>query len=336
GTGFGGNGGTANSTAVANVSGSSKATAMATASGGSAGARGGTTTTDGSGGNATATANSTSLGQADATASASGGSQVFGSISGSVRGSAVARANSTGTSGTAFATAISGGLVLPSVSSTASAQAGSTVNAESRAIYGQAAPTLAMASGLEAAAFLTGAPLGSDVATAVAGNPNGTAVNAPLALGVLAGGYADDGIGTAKTHTATLNFSIDLTQVNPTMPLRFGFLDPTGTGLGFDNLRLRIFKEFSLTASLDQVFTTLASAISFFNDNVVDLGAANSGVTGTLDLKMVMDYTSHTVGDSFGVDFLVAIPEPGTGAMMVLGAGMLAGLRRFRRRVLAD
>ncbi len=240
----------------------------------------------------------------------------------------MARANSTGTSGTAFASARSGGTVLTSVNADANAQAGSTVNAESRAIYGQSAPDLAMASGLEAAAFLTGAPLSGDVMTAVAGNPNGTAVNSPLALGVLAGGYAADGSGASKTHSATLTFAIDLTQVIPTMPLRFGFLDPVATGIGFDTLRLQIFKE--SISIFDQSFTSLATATSFFNDNVLNFGAANAGVSGNLDLGMTMTYTSHTIGDSFALDFLVAVPEPGSLLLSALGGAFLLGLRRAR------
>jgi hypothetical protein len=47
---------------------------------------------------------------------------------------------------------------------------------------------------------------------------------------------------------------------------------------------------------------------------------------------MTMTYTSDTVGDSFALDFLVAVPEPGSLLLGALGGALVLGLRRSRRR----
>jgi hypothetical protein len=328
GTVHGGNGGTANSTASATAGGVAAASATAAATGGAAGARSGTSTLDGRGGNATATANSSGLGQADASATATGGSNVFGSLSGSMNGSALARANSTGASGTAFARAFSGGVLVTSIRADAIAQVGSTVNAEARAAYGSAAPDFSLVAGVEAAAFVTGSPLPADIAVALAGNPNASAAGPVMILGALAAAYPANGSGATKTYTSDLSYSIHPSQLIASTPLRLGFLDPVSSGSGFDTLRLQIFKE--NVSVFDQTFGSLAAANAFFNDGVLDFGPSTNGVSGSLDLEMLMTYTSHTIGDSFGVDFVTAVPEPGTAILLVAGLGGCIARRRRR------
>jgi hypothetical protein len=207
------------------------------------------------------------------------------------------------------------------------------VNAEARAVFAQSAPNSSLVVGLESAAFLTALPLPGDLAAALSGNPDAAAATAggtPLVLGVLGGAYAADGSGGARTHSANLEFAVDLSAVLPTEPLRFGFLNPVATGGGFDTLRLQIFKE--NTSVLDQSFTSLATALSFFDDEVLDLGPANAGVSGPLDLQMLFTYTSDTVGDSFALDFVgTSIPEPASGLLAVGGLTLILGHRRSRR-----
>jgi hypothetical protein len=245
-----------------------------------------------------------------------------------MNGSALARANSTGTSGTAFARAFSGGVLVTSMRADALAQVGSTVQAEARAVYGQPAPDFALASGLQAAAFVTGAPLPGDVAASLAGNPNAGAAGPVVILGAILAAYPANGSGATKTYSADLSYSVDPSQLSAATPLRFAFMDPVSSGNGFDTLRLQIFKE--NTSVFDQSFGSLAAANTFFNDGVLDFGLSTNGVSGSLDLEILMTYTSHTVGDSFGVDFLTAVPEPGTGGLLLLVAGGFAGARRRR------
>jgi hypothetical protein len=96
-------------------------------------------------------------------------------------------------------------------------------------------------------------------------------------------------------------------------------------------LRLQIFKE--NVSVLDQSFTSLATALSFFDDEVVDLGPANAGVSGPLDLQMSFTYTSDTVGDSFAMSFVgTSIPEPASALLAASGLALVVGFRRSRLR----
>jgi hypothetical protein len=147
-----------------------------------------------------------------------------------------------------------------------------------------------------------------------------------IVLGAMLAAYPSNGSGAARTYSADLSYSVDPSRLTAETPLRFAFMDPVSSGNGFDTLRLQIFKE--NTSVFDQSFGSLAEANAFFDDGVLDFGPSTSGVSGSLDLEILMIYTSHTVGDSFGVDFLTAVPEPGAGSLLLLVLGGFAGVRR--------
>ncbi len=179
-------------------------------------------------------------------------------------------------------------------------------------------------------------------------NPNGDiagAINARGFIGGINGGTGDGGDGGdvhvaggastltdggAHTYTSTLDFDLDMSGFSGAR-LLVGLLDPLGEGNGFDNLRFRIFQEGNTV--LDQNFATLASALTYFDDGVIDLGAWSSGLVGDLDLTFQLDVVASAVNDGFhlnlvaGVTGVVPVPP----AVWLFGSGLL-GLVGIARR----
>ena len=86
------------------------------------------------------------------------------------------------------------------------------------------------------------------------------------------------------------------------------------------------------TTILNQTFSSIAAADSFFDDQVINLGSSyGPGV----DLTFTYTLTADGPG-GYGLDFVVggAVPEPSTWAMMLVGfAGLgFAGHRSARKR----
>jgi PEP-CTERM motif len=106
-----------------------------------------------------------------------------------------------------------------------------------------------------------------------------------------------------------------------------GFAD----GQGFQSM------EFTIAADGDQIFDmtflSVADAESFFRDNVIDIG---SDFGANIDLTV--GYTLVADGSGgFGFDLAIggAVPEPSTGAMMLVGFVGL-GYMGYRRRAVLN
>jgi hypothetical protein len=121
--------------------------------------------------------------------------------------------------------------------------------------------------------------------------------------------------------------------------LLVGLLTPTITGGGLqqgDSLTFEIDRQGVTIFS--QIFTSNAALQAFFQDNVLDLGAENAGLSGgnlTLDFKFDFNSSASGAGFSEGLVFGVAAPapEPSSCVLLALGAlGLLARAAQLRRR----
>ncbi len=86
----------------------------------------------------------------------------------------------------------------------------------------------------------------------------------------------------------------------------------------------------------EETFTSNAAFLSFFQDNVLNLGAENAGVNGgSLNLEFSFDFSSAATGAGFNTGLIFGTPEPSSLALLALGglgfAARLALLRRRRR-----
>jgi hypothetical protein len=282
-------------------------------------------------------------------------------------GTADARAESLGGPASANATGVTS--VLTSATTTPApvkvpeaiidhATAGGTIFgagvSDSRVAFAQPAPDPSLALPAQSASFLTALPLDADVVARLASNPKvhehlnvagegGGPASTVLGLLTLRGSRPSAAAGSSADGTthATGAESVRLDPLpNRAQHLFVGLLDPTAQGGGFDTLNFQVTREGA--AVIDQSFTDLASALAWFDDHPLDLGATGAGVQGPLDLTFRLTMTGGA-GEGFTADLLFAnategagpaapVPEPG-GALAVLGT--LAGgamLRRARRR----
>jgi hypothetical protein len=199
----------------------------------------------------------------------------------------------------------SGG-AISSMSLLATATDNTSLNTETVAQF-TTTPTFTL-SQHNARGYTVGLPSNSSVTSALSGNPNVTAAynasatKTPLAL--LAMGF-DTTISAAATQTltTTADYSFDLGMLT-SGNLMIGLLDPGGSGPGFTSLHYTVTREGSLVE--DQTFASLASALSYFDDHVLNLGAMASGVVGTLDLSISLSMDSPDNNTSFGTTLLIA------------------------------
>lgn len=296
----------------------------------------------GRGGNASANAVAQNYGTASVNARASANGGAAGGMD-NIGGSAHARA--TGISaygnGTATAVANSSGRLFTSVqaSATASVQ-GNSGTADAYAAVAQPAPASLIASDVQAAAYITGLPDAEVANAALAGN---TQVMAGVYAGgsarfvglmmLGAGGYhvGQNQYGQ-QTFTSSVSFSLDTTQLAP-KNLLLGFLDPTSSGNGFDQLYFQIFQEG--VSVFDQTFNDLAEANSYFDDHLFDLGDWNQGLEGDLDLAFNFTVTASNAGDWYGVNMVVAQAVPVPAAAWLFGSGLCGILALARRKTFA-
>jgi hypothetical protein len=268
-----------NATASINLSGSSNVTSTASASGGLGGSGAGGANARAGGASAVAAASASNAAYVSAQASNQNGSTT-------ALGSPVfAEATGTAPSGNVTANASSSGRLIRAVQANAQANVGGTDTAESHAAV--AAPIPSFPSGLQAVAFATGLPSNSDARAAVVGNPNVAAAfqigGSSTMLNLVTLSSADSGLSSQAY------FTIDVSSFTGKY-IKMGLINPHSTGNGFNQLR------FQLSAGgntvVDQTFTSLAAALAFFNDQVVNLGPAS--LLGNQPGNLVLTFTVST------------------------------------------
>ncbi len=345
-TAVGGNGGSASGTAsTAGGAGASPSSSLnfvssqagltlaANATGGNGGSGNGTGL-GGVGGNATASASgsATSGGVSkpiSVTASATGGAGTANSLGGTAQataesfagtGSLIANATASGV--TQITTAVSGQATAPVV--------GFVGESESIALLGQAAGSLSLGSNLQAGAMGIGTPVAGDVNTAWAGD---SVVRADFANSAGVQGLAFLSTADAlSTQSSALDYVSELTfTLNGAMlgsnDLLVGLLNPTMAGVGLQNADTITFQITDNGSVLrDELFTSNAAFLSYFQDNVLNLGAENMGLNGgNLNLEFSLDFSSAASGTGFSTDLvfgnqIVPTPEPSSLALLAMGA----------------
>jgi hypothetical protein len=350
---YGGDGGTA--TSLSDITNPSAEWVVSQAN--SFGGNGGGGDVGGRGGDATATAiGEGSLGLTSLYALAQGGNGTVDQPA----GAAVARAVATGGIGDALALAESGGggsivaiiranalAELPNftVTEETGPRIKTTSVAESRGNFGGTyiGPTGAL--GMQAAAFATALPTSADVAAHVAGDPNvqtnfgfgdDTEV---LGLVTLATAFAGDERDQYGTNVSSAYFYIDLTKLGELGEFRVGLLDPIGT-IG-EATTFSIFvganAESLVTPIHSVTFNDTASALSYFDDQVIGLGSiAALDTESYLRVRFQLTSSADSPDTEFATNFLFAnvvpIPEPSSGILLILSAvGLLVARRQGKR-----
>jgi hypothetical protein len=147
---------------------------------------------------------------------------------------------------------------------------------------------------------------------------------------ILGANYASNGGGESDIYTATSTIDFvyggDLT-LGLIGDQQSGF---TG-GAGFESIEFTVLA--GATTILNQTFSSLAAADSFFDDQVINLGSSyGPGVDLTFTYTLAADGPG-----GYGLDFVVggAVPEPSTWAMTLVGfAGLgFAGYRARKREM---
>ena len=212
-------------------------------------------------------------------------------------------------------------------------------SAESSAQVG--APLAGDDAGRQAWAFAAALPVAGDIANAVTGNPNATAVFTTgdpdlLALGSLGARHTATSAGTLGA-LAQYALAVDVSQLADPRELLVGLMNPVSAGGGFDSLRFQIGVEGNLL--VDVFFTDRAAAQNYFDDQILDLGPIASFTSPSdpgleadpLEVFAYFFIETSAPGDRFSAQVLVAnaaVPEPSGALLLALGLGTLAARRR--------
>ncbi len=331
GTGSGGMGGMGTATATGSnaLTSTRSVTVNANGRGGNGGNGRGAGENGGDGGMGTATATGTGGAAVSVTATATGGTRgnAFTGADLGMGGNATALATGTGTSGIVTATGNMGqsnGALVNDLQSKAVAQVASTSSSKAQAMNTGAGFDTSVANGQQSVSVNYAAPGSAISLPLVDANPvfanfdipgvlgahtinNSTQFDSDIfSVGVLGGAYSADG-SSVKTYTSTVDMDVDLGQLQAgNQNLLIGFMSPnvSNEALTDDDfkVRFRVIKE-NVTVE-DQTFTDAAAANAYFDSKTLDLGAVNGGVSGDLDLKMMLEVTVGDAGSSFAFDYI--------------------------------
>ena len=304
-------------TATLALTGAHVVSANATASGGNAGNLNGTAGAAGGDASASAAAGSTGSAiseRATSTASATGGT---GATTGAANATSAATtaagqlaqadASARGGAGSAQAGATTGGGgIARSVSTQATAQAGSTNAALARAEAADGTQFQLISTGntgVNAWAYANTPPNASFLATALSTHTNVNSAlggTGPKVFGAgVQGAIYLAGASGVQDYVTTITYNVDATQVSG--HLEAGLLDSQVFGTGFQTLDFTVSVGGATVVS--QHFTTTAAAQAYFSNQALDLGTftpvSSLAVTFTLDLH------AASSGAGFAEDFVL-------------------------------
>jgi hypothetical protein len=217
----------------------------------------------------------------------------------------------------------SGGLFTTLSASATAAGAGSAAIApglsttESRAMIGRSFYSNVLPPGRQASTFVVGQPRSGDVIDAVEGHPLATAMLAgadTLALMRMSCQSTPTTSGASQTYTSHAAFQIDFTQLASSEDLQLAALNPTAIGSGFDSLRLEV--SVYDRSVIDSTYTSVAEALTSFNDCVFNFGDIEAGtIYNTVNVSVRMTLTTDDPTAGFSTMFVLAnsplAPLPG-------------------------
>lgn len=176
---------------------------------------------------------------------------------------------------------------------------------EARAVVSKAAPNQSDAAGLQATAFTTALPAPADVTAALNGNPHLQSAfsSAQISALILLGGSAPAG-GTAapQTYTARTSLGLDVSSLSGPHDLLLGLHDPLKTGSALDSVELTLKTEGNVVS--DTLLRDVNSALNYFGDRVIDLGAAG-GAASPVNLDFSFILTAHNPEDGLLANFVL-------------------------------
>jgi hypothetical protein len=221
---------------------------------------------------------------------------------------AQAHSKGTGASGTIESIATSAGGSFDYFQSHATVDVNGTLETEARASLARSDPGQAPAAGLAGAAFISAHPLVSDYNSLTAATPAiRTAfggVSGALGIVELRSTSPSTVPADAVVYHTSVSSGLIATRFSSGDGLVVGLVSPLVTGSGFGELNFQFYREGEL--QLDQTFTTVAAAQTYFTDHVLNLGSLATDNDGTLDIE-------------FKLNLPTASPNAGFGASLVFG-----------------
>jgi len=248
---------------------------------------------------------------------------------------AYALSTATGTSGTAKSVATTSGQFVGSLTSTSLAPVNSSSSiAESNTNIGGPIHSASTAAASTASyAYASGLVNFSNLGTHVSAGFNNPAM-ITFGSGTLGAHYTSDSTG-AQTYTGSIAWIIDPAGAGlPTNGhIDLGLVDSLGSGGGFSKLAFSVIENGD--SLLSQSFTSLAAANAYFSDQFLDLGAWTR-YGSPIDLTVNLSVTLATLGDGYGVDFMLGDPPPSSvpepNILALFGVGWWGASRCFCRR----
>jgi hypothetical protein len=224
---------------------------------------------------------------------------------------ATASAAGTLTAATGSASAAANANLYKGVVESAQATASSTVDGKSIVIadagIGTAYTSLTAAG--DSFANVIGAPGTSNVNLALHNDTKSIAAfgagTTYLGLAQLDGAHTASGAGVSETATTSFSLGIDTAQIANSQDLKIAFIggkDAAAASITDVHLTVAIGD----TTLVNQDFSTAASALTWFTDNPVDLGALSSfSAGGVIDLQVMLSVTSTSAASTFGGTMVV-------------------------------